>query len=773
MIKLAHWSFRHRRMVVGGWLLAAVVVIGLSSASGSKFNSNFNLPNTDSQAAVSLLTKNFPAASGEGDQVVFQATRGSTIHSGSVTAAASAALARVAKVPGVEAVSSPYGKTGSAQISRDGTVAFATVTWAKASSQVTNADALKLVNAAESADGPSVHVSLGGQSISSQESAGPGLSVLVGVIAALIILLIVFGGALLASLMPLLTAALALAIGTSAISLLTHAMDVASVSTDLAVLIGLGVGVDYGLFIISRHRSGVKAGLSYEDAAAQAVNTSGRTVLFAGTTVCIALLGQFALGVSFLYGLSVSSAIAVALTMATSLTFLPAMLGFLGPKVLSRRERAALTAHGPLGAEATGFWLGWARFVQARKGLVALAALAAVVLIAVPITQLRLGSSDASTDPPSYTTHQAYTALAHGFGPGFNGALQLAGHASSKADTARFDRFLTAAAHGSGVASVTPAITSPNGKVLLATLYPKTSPQATQTVSLVNELRNQLIPQTEKGSSLTVHVGGVTATDIDFSHVLTTKLPLFIAVVVLLAFLLLTAVFRSLLIPLVASIMNLLSIAAGLGALNAVFNLGWGASLLGLTVKSPIDAFIPVLMFSVLFGLSTDYEVYLVSRIQEEWQRRNHTADHQLSPREPLTVRRNHQAITAGQAKSGKIIAGAATIMVLVFGSFLLSGDRILQEFGFGLAFAVLVDALIIRSLLVPAIMHRIGPANWAMPNWLDRIVPNLSIEAAAEVSGAAKADEPAEVTPEQGVPSDTPSPEILVGVSSPSTTDE
>jgi len=772
MIRLAHWSFRRRKLVVAGWLLAAVVVLALSSASGSKFNSNFNLPNTDSQAAVSLLTKNFPAASGEGDQVVFQTRHGATIRSGSVKTAATTALAKIAKVPGVETVISPYSAAGAAQISHDGTVAFARVTWDKVPSKVTNADALNLVHAAESADGPAVHVSLGGQSISNQESAGPGLSVAVGVIAALIILLVVFGGALFASLMPLVTAGVALVTATSVISLLTHAMDVASVSTDLAVLIGLGVGVDYGLFIISRHRSGVKAGLSYEDAAAQAVNTSGRTVLFAGTTVCIALLGQFALGVSFLYGLSISSAIAVALTMATSLTFLPAMLGFLGPKVLSRRERAALAANGPTAVEARGFWLGWAKFIEARKGLVALAALAVVVLIAIPITQLRLGSSDASTDPSSYTTHQAYTALGHGFGPGFNGPLQLVGHVSSHADTARFDQLLKTAAHTPGVASVTPAVSSPNGKVALATLYPTTSPQAKQTVTLVDHLRDDLIPSVEKNSSLAVHVGGETATDIDFSHVLTTKLPLFIAVVVLLAFLLLTAVFRSLLIPLVASIMNLLSIAAALGALNAVFNLGWGASLLGLTVKSPIDAFIPVLMFSVLFGLSTDYEVYLVSRIQEEWRHRNHNADHRHGPEHSLAVRRNHQAITIGQAKSGKIIAGAALIMVLVFGSFLLSGDRILQEFGFGLAFAVLIDALIIRSLLVPAIMHRIGPANWAMPAWLDRIVPNLSIETADESAGVPRADQPAAIPTTDDEPTDTPAPEILAGVSS-SATDE
>ncbi|MCW2994927.1 MAG: hypothetical protein JWQ18_2422 [Conexibacter sp.] len=736
MIRLARYCFEHRRKVVAGWLVAMVVALVVSGAAGSTFNSNFNLPDTDSQAAVALLAKNFPSASGEGDQVVVQATRGSTVRSAPVRGAVTAALARVAKVHGVESVVSPYSAAGAAQVSRDGTVAFARVTWSKVSAKVTEADGSALIKAAQSADGKDVHISLGGKSISNAESAGPGLSVVVGVVAALLILMIVFGGALFASLMPLVTAGVALITATSIISLLTHAMDIADVSTDLAVLIGLGVGVDYGLFIISRHRSAVKAGLSYEDAAAQAVNTSGRTVLFAGATVCIALLGQFALGVSFLYGLSISSAVAVALTMATSLTFLPAMLGFLGPRVLSRRERAALSADGALDTDVSGFWLRWARIVEARSVLVAFAALAVVLVIAVPITSLRLGSSDAGTDVASSTTHQAYAALSHGFGPGTSGPLELAASVSSKADAAAFGRMLKAAAGTPGVALVTPAKSSPDGKAALATLYPATSPQSKQTVALVGDLRDRVIPRGERGTSLQVHVGGVTATDIDFSHVLTTKLPVFIAVVVLLSFLLLMAVFRSFLIPLVASVMNLLSIGAALGALNAVFNLGWGSSLLGLSGTAPIDAFIPVLMFSVLFGLSTDYEVYLVSRIQEEWQRLHRTD-------EGGTVRANHQAIVIGQAKSGRIIVAAAFIMVLVFGSFLLSDERILQEFGFGLGFSVFVDALVIRSVLVPAIMHLAGPSNWVLPRWLDRILPNLSIEADAEHGDAARGDVP------------------------------
>jgi putative drug exporter of the RND superfamily len=726
LARLARWCFEHRRKVVAGWLLALVAGLALAATAGSAFNSNFSLSHTDSQAAVNLLKQNFPSASGEGDQIVIEATHG-TVRSADVQGPVTKALTEVADLPGVAAVGSPYGKEAAAQISRTGTVAFATVTWDKTAADVTKTDAKNLIRTAESADSADVHISLGGQSISDEESSGVGFSVGVGFIAALVVLLVVFGGAIFASLMPLTTAIIALAIATSVIELLTHIMDVPSVATDLAILIGLGVGVDYGLFIISRHRSAVKEGASYADAAALAVNTSGRTVLFAGITVCIALLGQFALGVSFLYGLSISSAIAVALTMATSLTFLPAMLGFLGPKVLSRRERAAMASNGAIG-EGAGVWHRWSTFVERRRVLVAGGAFAVVVLIALPIFGLRLGSSDAGTDPASTTTHQAYETLARGFGPGFNGPLEIVGSVASPTDKAAFENLLTTAAHASGVATVTPAVTSPNGTVALATLYPSTSPSAKQTVTLVNTLRHDLIPAAEQGTTLQVHVGGVTATNLDFSHVLTDKLPLFIAVVVLLAFLLLTAVFRSLLIPLVASIMNLLSVAAAFGSLNAVFNWGWGSSILG-SGTGPIDAFIPVLMFSVLFGLSMDYEVYLVSRIQEEWRRLHHSEDRSIVGMRGRGMRRNHQAVTTGQAKSEPIIAGAALIMILVFGSFLLGGQRALQEFGFGLGFSVLVDALIIRSFLVPALMHITGPANWWMPAWLDRILPNLSVE--------------------------------------------
>jgi putative drug exporter of the RND superfamily len=729
MTRLARWCFTHRRRVVALWILALVVAAGASAAAGSSFTTDLSLPGTDSEAAIHLLATNFPAASGEGDQVVIQTAHGSAIRSAPVRAAVSAALARVRAVPGVESVASPYAPAGAAQISRSGTIAFARVTWNRQTAQITAADAGKVIAAAQTADGPDIQVSLSGPSITNSERTGLGKSVGVGVIAALVILLIVFGGALLAALMPLATAILGLGIGVSLIGLLSDAFSVSSASTQLAVLIGLGVGVDYGLFIISRHRSAVKRGLSYADAAAEAARTSGRTVLLAGLTVCIALLGQFALGVSFLYGVSVAAALAVALTMATSLTFLPAMLGFLGPRVLSRRERAALTADGPAHADGTGIWLRWAQAVEARRVLVALAALAVVVVLALPAFGLRLGSADASTDPPEWTTHQAYTALARGFGPGFNGPLELAAQVRSPAGAAAFGQLLATAARTPGVAAVTPAATSADGTAVIATVYPDSSPQAQQTVDLVNHLRHDLIPAAEQGNSLTIHVGGVTASNIDFAHVLTDKLPLFIAVVVALAFLLLLVVFRSLLIPLVASIMNLLSVGAALGAVNAVFSWGWGAQVLGLSGTGPVEAFLPVIMFSVLFGLSMDYEVFTVSRMQEEWRSLPFTEAGGAAADAGRGPMRNHLAVALGQAKSSRIIAAAAGIMIVVFGSFLLSDHRILEEFGFGLGFSVLVDALVIRSLLLPALMHLIGPANWSLPGWLDHFLPRLSAE--------------------------------------------
>jgi putative drug exporter of the RND superfamily len=432
---------------------------------------------------------------------------------------------------------------------------------------------------------------------------------------------------------------------------------------------------------------------------------------------------QFALGVSFLYGVAVSAAVTVALTMLSSLTLLPALLGFIGIRVLSRRQRARLAASGPVAEETTGFWRRWALAIERHPVLPAAAALAAVIVIALPVFSLRLGLDDAGSDPSATTTRQAYDLLAKGFGPGFNGPFQLVAELHSPAAAARFASLLKTVARQPGVLSVTPAVPSPGGRVAVAELYPASSPQSVQTSALLHRLRGDTIPSAESGTSLKVLVGGATAIQNDFASVLSSKLPIFIAVVVLLAFLLLVAVFRSLLIPLIASVMNVLSVGAALGIMNAVFEWGWGHSLFGISGTAPVEVFIPVLLFSILFGLSMDYEVFLVSRMHEQW----------------LLTGDNRQAVTLGQAETGRVITAAATIMILVFASFIFGGSIIIKQFGIGLAGAIIIDAFIIRTVLVPAIMHISGHANWWLPRWLDRALPHLSLEGetpAAAVAG-------------------------------------
>jgi RND superfamily putative drug exporter len=475
------------------------------------------------------------------------------------------------------------------------------------------------------------------------------------------------------------------------------------------------VGIDYALFIVTRHRKGLLQGLSVEESAVAALNTSGRAVFVAGITVCIALLGMFILEVAFLYGVALSAALVVALTMAASLTLLPALLGFFGVKVLRRSERRSLVEHGAEPDEPTGAWARWAKYIGSRPGPLGVVALALIAVLALPFFSMRLGLSDAGNDPAKTTTRHAYDLLAKGFGPGFNGPFTLVSEAHSPADITHFEQLLSDMKADPDVASVGPAIPNPTGTAIIGILYPRTAPQDQATVNLLSRLRHTDIPQAEAGSSLQVHVGGVTAGGTDFSHILSEKLPEFVGVVVLLAFLLLGLVFRSLVIPLTAAVMNLLSIGAAFGVMTATFQYGWGTSLLGLTKNGPIDVFVPVLMFAVLFGLSMDYEVFLVSRMHEEWV---HSHDNRI-------------AVERGQAETGRVITAAALIMIFVFASFIFGGQRVIEEVGIGFASAILLDAFVLRTVLVPALMHLFGRANWWLPGWLDRILPTLHVEPA------------------------------------------
>ena len=712
MARLARWCFRHRRLVLAGWVLALVLLAAVSQAAGISYATTVTLPNSPSTQALAILQHDFPSASGDADQIVVEANTGS-VTSAPVRSEVEAMLADVQRLPHVASVTSPYGPYSASQVSRDGKIAFATVNFA-AQAQDLPSDAVNaVIHSAQAAQGPNLKVALTGQAIENAQPQQSSNSTALGVILALIVLDLAFG-ALFAAIIPIVTALVAIGIGYALTGLLSHVLTIVSFAPILGVLIGLGVGIDYALFIVTRHRSGVRSGRSIEDAAMNAVNTAGRAVFFAGLTVVIALLGQILLGVSFLYGAAVAAAVTVALTMLASLTLLPALLGFIGPRVLSGRERRRISESGPEAEAVTsGLWYCWSRSIERQTALRAAVSLLVVVVVALPVFTLRLGLDDAGTDPASSTTRQAYDLLAKGFGPGFSGPFELVSALHGPADEAAFSRVVEAASRQPGIVTATPPQLSPAGSAAVALVYPSTAPQAAQTTTLLDQLRNRVVPAAEAGSGLHVLIGGVTPTEVDFSTALASKLPLFVAVVVILAFLLLLLVFRSLVIPAVASVMNLLSVAAALGVMNAVFEWGWGSSIIGISGSAPVEVFLPVIMFSVLFGLSVDYEVFLVSRIHEQWIR---TGD-------------NRVAVTTGQTMTGRVITAAASIMILVFLSFLLDDNIVIQQFGVGLAAAIIIDAFVVRTVLVPALMHLFGRANWWLPGWLDRWLPTLHIE--------------------------------------------
>jgi RND superfamily putative drug exporter len=717
MRAVARWCFARRRIVLLAWVLALIVMTVIHSAAGSAYRDNFRLSGTQSTDAVALLQQNAPTASGDTEQVVIAVKHGRVTDAG-VRSRVQEMLAALSRLPHVSEISSPYGPRGAKQISPSGRIAFAKVTFDVQANALEGAAAKTFVSTAQARAGHGLQVEVEGQVAQSAAKNGAG-GLPIGFVVAGVVLFLVFGS-LLAMLLPLVTAALSLGTGVAVIGLLSNAMQMASFSSQLSLLIGLGVGVDYALFILTRYRQGLLRGLSGEQAVVEAVDTSGRAVLFAGIIVCIAMLGMFALGISFLYGIAVAASVAVAFTVVAALTLLPALLGFFGARVLRRSERRALRRGELRTSDESAGWARWSGWLQQRPAMIAAVAAGVMLLIAIPFLSMRLGSSDAGSDPASSTTRQAYDLLAKGFGPGYNGPLQLVAEVSGPAQKAQFLHIEQAVATTVGVAGATrarflPGRTPTGPQVALADIYPKGSPQAASTADLLHTVRNQVIPRASRGTGVHVLVGGQTAIFDDFSTVISAKLPLFLGVVVLLSFLLLMAVFRSLLIPLIAAIMNLLSAAAAFGVVTAIFQDGIGSSLLGIDKTGPIEAFVPVMMFAILFGLSMDYEVFLVTRIYEEWHRRGD----------------NRQAVAHGLAATGRTITAAAAIMVLVFGAFVLGGQRVIELFGVGLASAVLLDALIIRSILVPALMLKFGEANWRLPARLERLLPHLRVEGA------------------------------------------
>ncbi|MCX5059089.1 MMPL family transporter [Streptomyces sp. NBC_00452] len=727
MSTLARWCYQHRVVVVLLWLGLLGGLVAASQSAGSAYNNSFSLPNSESNKALNLLRSSFPAQAGDTDTVVWHVDSGS-VRDSATRERMTDTLDKIAKLPEISGVTSPYSAQGSAQISKDGRTAYAQVNFAKVQQDLDDADVQRVIDTADAARTDGLQVELGGQAIKSTEQAPPATSELIGVLAAAVVLFIAFGS-LFAMLLPILTATAGVGTAILATGLLSHGMTIGEIAPTLSTLIGLGVGIDYALFIVTRHRKGLQSGLDVQESLVRAVNTSGRAVLFAGGTVCIALLGMFVLQTEFLNGVAVASALTVALTVLAAVTLLPALLGLLGMRVLGRRARRRLAAGEPMPENATsGPWVRWAAVVERRPRVLSLVALVVMVALTLPVFSLRLGSSDAGNNPASTTTRKAYDLLADGFGPGFNGPLQLVAQVPSAADKAALTKLSARLENVEGVASVTAMPIRPGSTVGIVQVFPTASPQDKETSDLIDRLRDEVIPTAEKGTALKVYVGGPTAMFNDFATVLTGKLPLFIVVIVILGGLLLMLAFRSLLIPVVAGVMNLLAAGASFGILIAVFQWGWGSEALGLGRAGPIEAFLPVMMISILFGLSMDYQVFLVSRMHEEWV---HTKD-------------NARSVRVGQVETARVITAASAIMVCVFIAFVFGGQRTIAEFGIGLSAAVALDAFVLRTILVPASMHLFGKANWWLPAWLDRRMPHLSVDPPDEPFPASAQDSPA-----------------------------
>lgn len=707
---------RHRLLAVLIWLLALGVSASAAATAGTAFSNDYEVPGTESGKAHQLLREGFHGQGGDTDTIVWRTPDQQSARTPGVEQRMTRALDTIARLPGVGSVAGPYdpGPESAARISPDGRTAYAVVTFDRPADAVPRAQAAAVVGAAKNpvteADG--LQVELGGRAVGLTESPTGHLAEVIGVAVAALVLFLAFGS-LAASLLPIATALVSVGTAYFGITLLGHAMPVADFAPMLGTLVGLGVGIDYALFIVTRHRKGLARGLPVEEAAENAVATTGRAVVFAGATVCIALLGMLVLRLNFLNGVAIAASVTVILTVAASVTLLPALLSCIGMRALSRRERRKLAAEGPRPERTTGFAARWSAFVERHPKLLGVVATAVMLVLALPTFSLHLGTSDQGNNPATSTTRQAYDLLAEGFGPGTNGPLTVVARLDGAGDRLAAEQLAQELARTKGVASAGPAVLNRSGDTAVLTVIPDSAPQSRATSELVDRLREDVVPRAGQGNSMEVHVGGVTAGYDDFAEVIIGKLPLFVGVVVALGCVLLLLAFRSLGIPLKAAAMNIAAVASSFGVVVAIFQWGWGSELLGLGSAGPIEPFLPVIMVSVLFGLSMDYQVFLVSRMYEEW----------------LETGDNRRAVRVGLAETSRVINSAAVIMISVFLAFVLSGDRIIAMFGIALAAAVALDAFVLRTLLVPALMHMLGGANWWLPAWLERRLPRISIE--------------------------------------------
>jgi RND superfamily putative drug exporter len=743
LARLARACVRHRWIVIGTWLALLVGINAIAGVVGPDYRTDFTLPDSESKVVQELLEENDPNRAGFISQIVAKTDRG--FDDPEVRTTLEQLYEFSASRDGIT-VTSPYDNP--LQVSDDGTINFAQLDIRDRGFEEVIELGEEIIEFSEglpTVDG--LQIEYGGDIFSEFELPE---SEVYGLLAAVIILIVAFGSVLAMGL-PIGTALFGLGIGAALVSLGSNLISMPDFTTAMVAMIGIGVGIDYALFIVTRYREGLRLGLSVEDSIAEALDTSGRAVLFAGATVIISLMGLFLMGLDFVQGIAVASSLGVLMMVLGSLTLLPALLGWVGTRI-DNTTRAALTAvaigvvgafvgvttgqaaifiggflaaivffalsfaikplrvlvpHRALPPKEQRMWYRWSRLVQRRPWQGAIGAVAVLVLLAIPLFGIRLGFGDYGNYPEGKTVRDAYDLLAEGFGPGTNGPLIITVEGDAVTDQQQLQGFVQTIQETENVNIV---VSAPiNDQLALLIVYPDSAPQDAATSTLVLALRDDVIPAT----GVAANVGGLTAASTDFAKFLGERMPLLIGVVLLLSFLLLMAVFRSVLVPLKAVVMNLLSIGAAYGILVAIFQWGWGMELIGVDRAGPIEAWVPMFLFAIVFGLSMDYEVFLLSRIKEEYDR----------------TKNNATAVADGLAVTARVITAAALIMFCVFAAFALGDDRQLKLFGLGLAIAVLLDATIVRMLLVPATMELLGDRNWWIPKWLDRLLPNIDVE--------------------------------------------
>jgi RND superfamily putative drug exporter len=721
LTRLADWSYRRRRRVLLLWVVLLVGTAVGAGAFGGDYGFTFSTPGSNSQTAQDLLKRGFPARAGDDVDVVFQARQGKTVDDPAVRAAITDILGQFGKQAHVRAVVSPFASEGARQIADGRTIAYGTLRLDQSVSDYKTSDAKLLLALGQKVDRPDLRVELAGFAVAGAEQtsfSSEGLGLLV----AALILLVSFGS-LLAMGLPILIAIVGLGIGLSLVTLVANFLEVPDFAPQLAAMIGIGVGIDYVLFIVTRYRAALHDGLEPRGAVITAIATSGRAVIFAGCTVIISLLGLFVMNLGFLRGLAVGAVIAVLVIMLASVTLLPAMLGFIGPKI--DRLRVPFINRKAAG-DRRSLSYRWSRVVQRRPWPAAIVCLLALLALAAPARHMHFGFPDAGNDPKSFTTRSAYDLLSRGFGPGFNGPLLLVATADGKDPAIAVAPVADKVADDADVGFVGPPVSNPSHEIALVAVYPKSSPQAEATQNLVKRLRNDVLPAATAGSGVTVAVGGTTAMSVDATRYVVDRLGAFIGVVILLSFLLLLVVFRSLLVPLKAAIMNLLSVGAAYGVVAMMVQGGRLGGLIGIHDPVPVPSFIPMMMFAILFGLSMDYEVFLLSRIREEYVR---TGD-------------NASAVADGLAHTARVITAAAAVMISVFLAFVLADQVFVKMMGIGLATAIFVDATLVRMVLVPATMELLGDANWWLPEPLARRLPQFHVEGESATAIEAELDQ-------------------------------